>query len=310
MTAFGAINSLKLKLKMRIDWRLLFGRGYLSWHRRPKKLEDWRKLPVVSSKADYSDVAIVMQGVVDRQDEFTFETLRIYQYFFPGAILILSTWSDTDSRMLDRARSLGVQVVVSEPIINPARGNFSRQVETSIQGIHVAKSSGAKFVLKVRTDQRLYSHLSLDGLLSLVMLFPPISSDRSLRGRIIFPSSNSFVDRILGATDFMQFGYLEDVQKMWTSSLRFEFTKDITPEQTITASYLLELGWEREGLFTSDTWIRAMREVFGFVDGASLDFFWHKYSMREYLWRSYGSAPLDEITQSYWLKIMADGKSL
>ena len=104
MTAFGAINSLKLKLKMRIDWRLLFGRGYLSWHRRPKKLEDWRKLPVVSSKADYSDVAIVMQGVVDRQDEFTFETLRIYQYFFPGAILILSTWSDTDSRMLDRAR--------------------------------------------------------------------------------------------------------------------------------------------------------------------------------------------------------------
>lgn len=306
MTALSRISRLKLNLSIRVDWRMVFGRGYLSWHRRPKKLEGWKRLPVIDANSDYSHVAIVMQGVLDREGQFAFETLRIYKYFFPGAILIVSTWSNTDRKILDRISALGVQVVVSDPLLNPARGNFSRQVETSIQGIHAARSTGAKFVLKVRADQRLYSHLSLHNLYAVMKLFPAKSSDGSLKGRIIFPSSNTFIDRILGATDFMQFGHIEDVQKFWASSLKYDLPEHLTPEQTVTASYLLELGWARDGLFTRETWIRAMREVFGFVDGASLDFFWHKYSMREYLWRRYDSPPLDEITQAYWLRIMAD----
>jgi hypothetical protein len=185
-------------------------------------------------------------------------------------------------------------------------GNLSRQIQTTLQGIEAAQASEAKYVLKVRTDQRLYSNLAIDYLQSVLTIFPAESHVGQVKGRIIFPSSNSFIDRVLGATDFMQFGHLEDVLKFWTSSLRHSLPSNLEWETIITASYLLEIGWERETLLTKESWTLSMREVFGFVDGSSLDFFWHKYSMREYLWRRYSGPDLNEVTNAYWLKTLAD----
>ena len=299
-------NRVKLKYKIRLDLSLFFGRGYLTWHRRPMRLEGWKELPAVDSLADYRDVAIVMQGPLDTRNNFTLETLRLYKHFFPGVKLFLSTWTDSSNRTLDRISTLGVQIVLSEPMENPPLGNLSRQIETTLKGIRAAEASDAKFVLKVRTDQRLYSNLAIDYLRSVIKIFPARCHPGSVKGRIIFSSSNSFIDRVQGATDFMQFGHLEDVQKFWASSLKRKLPSHLTPETIITASYLLELGWQRKDLLTTESWVRAMKEVFGFVDGSSLDFFWHKYSMREYLWRRYSGPHLDEVTNAFWLKILAD----
>ena len=136
------------------------------------RLEGWKELPAVDSLADYSDVAVVMQGPLDIRDNFTFETLRIYKYFFPGIKLFLSTWTDTSTRTLDRISTLGVKIVLSEPMENPPMGNLSRQIETTLKGIRAAEASDAKFVLKVRTDQRLYSNLAIDYLQSVIKIFP------------------------------------------------------------------------------------------------------------------------------------------
>jgi hypothetical protein len=189
---------------------------------------------------------------------------------------------------------------------NPPMGNLSRQIETSLKGIRAAEACDAKFVLKVRTDQRLYSNLAIDYLRSVIKIFPARRHLGSVKGRIIFLSSNSPIARVQGASDFMQFGHLEDVQKFWASSLKRKLPSHLSPETIITASYLLELGWQRKDLLTTESWVRAMKEVFGFVDGSSLDFFWHKYSMREYLWRRYSGPHLDEVTNAFWLKILAD----
>ncbi len=45
-------NRVKLKYKIRLDLSLFFGRGYLTWHRRPMRLEGWKELPAVDSLAD------------------------------------------------------------------------------------------------------------------------------------------------------------------------------------------------------------------------------------------------------------------
>lgn len=304
LTGLQWVSQIKLKFNISVDWKMMFGRGFLTWHRRPRTLEHWPTPPVVEPKYDYSNVAIVMQGVLDTREKFSFETLKMYRSFFPGVKLIVSTWTDADKNAIDEIASLGVEVLAHEPMIDPPRGNFSRQLETTNRGIEAARLYGADFVLKVRADQRLYSPLSIPYLLATLKLFPALLNDGCARGRIVFPSSNTFVDRILGATDFMQFGFLDDVEKLWLSAAQLDFPADLTPEQTITASYLSALGWDRDGLFTEATWTKAMREVLAFVDGSSLDFFWHKYSMREYLWRRYESPPLHEMTQAYWFSIM------
>jgi hypothetical protein len=250
-----------------------------------------------------------MQGVLDTREKFSFETLKMYKAFFPGVKLILSTWADSNVGALHDIGSLGVEVLLSDILTDPPRGNFSRQLQTTNLGIRSAKHNGAEFVLKTRADQRMYSPLSLPYLISTLRLFPSLDKNGGTLGRIVFPSSNTFVDRILGATDFMQFGFVDDVEKLWLSAAQLDFPSDLTPEQTITASYLSALGWDRDGLFTEVTWTKAMAEVLAFVDGSSLDFFWHKYSMREYLWRRYESPPLHEMTQAYWFSVMNDARS-
>jgi hypothetical protein len=299
------ISRIKLKLSIRMDWLMLFGRGHFSWHRRPKKLEDWERLPILDKNADYSRVAIVMQGVVEAKNSFTLQTLRLYKYFYPGAILILSTWSDISPHRLIPLKNLGVRVVLSDPMESSLRGNFSRQVQTSLKGIDDADSQSADYVLKVRTDQCLYAQTSIKHLRSLMKLFPLEPKTTGPKGRILFLCTNTFVDRPTGASDFMQFGNTEDVKRFWLNALKYDLPEDITPEQTVTASYLLSLGWDRETIFSNETWVRAMKEVFGFVDASSLDFFWYKYSMREYFWRRYQGPPLQEMTQAHWIGIMA-----
>src|SRR4029079_1102553 len=76
---------------------------------------------------------------------------------FPGARLILSTWKTESDAVLNAFRKLGIEVVQSDPPEKPGQQNINFQLVSSRAGVERAAEMGAQYVLKTRTDQRLYS---------------------------------------------------------------------------------------------------------------------------------------------------------
>jgi hypothetical protein len=221
---------------------------------------------------------------------------------FPDAIIILSTWTNSEASSLETAARLGAEVVLTEPIESPEHGNISRQVATTLAGVRRAAELGAKRILKTRTDQRIYSPTSLALLEGVLQHFPVgRSALGGLVGRIVCTTMNTFLDRHLSVSDFLQYGYTLDVIRFWESAFRHPLPKTLAAEQLLTGGLLLDLGWAPEDLFSESSWMLAIRDIFGFVDASALDLYWHKYSRREYLWRRYAHSVNQEMTQGFWL---------
>lgn len=183
-------------------------------------------------------------------------------------------------------------------------GNLTRQQVTSLAGLRWLANRNIEFALKTRADQRLYSRDFLELLTSIVRFFPRVRDRSESVSRIVVTYQNSFNDRFLSASDFLQFGSTRDLVQMWESVESSTLPRELAAEQIIAGSYLLSLGWPRDNLFSLENWRKAQSEVFGFVDSSSLDLFWLKYSSREFLWRRYGREPLAEVQQRDWLDAM------
>lgn len=309
-TIFGrierAVQSWKVKNSSRVDFSFFSTPGILTWHKRPLRLKDWSALPEGSDRAD---VAIVMQGPVAEKYDFTLESLRLYRHFYPKAPLILSTWTGSARTFLDQCQEIGVEVVESEPIDGGRYGNLTRQKHTTIAGLIRAEKLGSKFALKTRTDQRMFKSDFIEQFQALSFAFPRLESGQlASKSRIFLTYQNSFIDRPLSGSDFVQFGEISDLLQMWSSVDQYELSVDLAAEQILAGSYLLSLGWAAEGIFDSSNWEKAMAEVFGFIESSTVDLLWLKYSAREFLWRRYGSEPLTEVTQRDWLNSIAQYK--
>lgn len=297
------IQDWKVKNSIRFDFSFFGQRGFLTWHKRPVGLESWPKLPKAQQ---HHNVAIVVQGPYVAKRSFTLESLRLYRHVYPDAPLILSTWRNSViENHLSALRELGVIVIESEPMETAYYGNLNRQQMTSLRGLEKAFEFGCEFALKTRTDQRLYGRDFL-GLLHVLSDAVPLNRSKltGITSRIFVTYQNSFINRPLSASDFMQFGHTCDLLRMWKSIDARRVSPTFTPEQVLLGSLALELGWPQEKLFTEQTWRAIRGRLLGFVDASSVDLFWFKYSAREYLWRRYGSETLAEVDQLDWLEAM------
>ena len=297
-----ALSFLKKSLRIRWDAEMFFGRGHFSWHRRPTSAKALDRSWVLGPNSEHPEVAIVMQGPLDRQKDFTMNTLEIYRHLFPRAVLILSTWTSEKSKHLEKIADLGVHIILTEPLEGSQTTNLMRQIATTQAGIRHAKKLGVQFVLKVRTDQRFYSPEALKYFHDVLNQFPIETTSRA-KGRVLFASRNSFVERPLSASDFLQFGHVEDIEALWNAPLDYQFEGELVPEQLILGAYLRSLGWKDQDLFSHEVWMRTMRDLLVFIDTEPLDFIWHKYSQREYMWRRYGDSERREVTFAFWLSL-------
>lgn len=297
-------QSWKVKNTVRFDLSFFGQKGFVTWHKRPVKLKDWPKKPEIYS---CNDVAIVVQGPYVSKASFTLETLRQYRHTYPSVPIILSTWRGSAAKDAKALKELCINVIESEPLKNAFYGNLNRQQLTTLSGLEMAAELGCENALKTRSDQRLYGRNFLGQLAALSGAFPLKElNPRGITSRVIVTYQNSFLDRPLSASDFLQFGHTNDLLKMWKSLDTLEVSPHYAPEQVLLGSLALELGWSKELLFTSETWSEVRAELLGFVDATALDLFWFKYSSREHLWRRYGSEPLTELSPLDWLESMKE----
>ena len=245
--------------------------------------------------------AIVMQGPTWDKDDFTFQTLEIYAKHMPNCRLILSTWDDTNPETVDRFRRSGVEVVLNEKPKVPGLYNVNMQVTTASAGIRRAAEHGAEWVLKTRTDQRLYHPEVMSGLAALAKSFPVSGSACGVQKYRIFgvgQGTAKFAPYHL--SDQTVFGHVDDMLLYWTPPLRAaelpstwpgdpksiflevpigEFCQHGAAESYLTSEFLKRLGrslsWTLE-----DSW-SAFADHLAVVDYGATDFIWVKIQGRD-----------------------------
>lgn len=195
-----------------------YGDNYIHFKLRPKHANYFipSKIKTTTTKGEF---AIVLQGLIETRDNYTIETIKLYNMLFPNAIIIVSTWDYEDKELLNKIESLNCNVVLSKNIPICGMDNVNYQLCTSLAGVRKAKELGAVYVLKSRADLRFYKEFSLEYLKSILEQFPVEENAFNLKGRIITQAGNwgqMFLP--LWLQDFWYFGYTDDLINLFDIS--------------------------------------------------------------------------------------------
>jgi len=293
------------------------GMNYVTVHWRPKNSE--RVKAWSDPLGPENGLAIVMQGPLVQANDFTLESFRIYRRIFPGCQLILSTWVDQDPTHIARIQDVGVDVVLNELPDNAGFKNINLQIASSSSGTQAAKRHGARFVLKTRTDQRMYSPNLAPLLINLLEVFPVAQGFRQKK-RIIAASLGSHKYMMYQISDMFLFGGVDDMATYWNAAFTNETRPDDLqdtigevkrfqpPEQYLCTSFLRQVG--REIVWDLEYSWQSIADHFCIVDRHILDLVWFKYAKySEYSYLRYDAiAASQELTFLEWLNLYSEDR--
>lgn len=289
-------------------------REYYTYWTRPKKAEN-----VECESSIQPETAILIQGPIKYEDDFTFETVKLYKKMFPQSPLIVSTWSNEDKDVLRKIEEEGARVCLSDPPDPDSVQNYSvnLQLKNTKKGIELAKQEGYLFCAKTRSDQRIYSWNALSFCRKMIEMFPVEDKEEGIRGRILTTSMGTFDKRLYNISDLFLFGYTDDMLLYYScpEDLRdhryekhpddfVEYSKLKTGEIWFSTCYMEAIGHKL--LWTKQDSEEVMRDYFIIIDAESIDLFWAKYTKREYRWRTYTNEGLKPITYSDWFLMYCD----
>ena len=297
--------------------------GYVTYHARPKTAAEVRtKSDVVRGQKALS---IVMQGPIIVKDDFTLETSKIYKKHFPGANIILSTWGTENPEAIGRIKASGVNVVLNEKPLQAGVSNINLQFVSSRAGVLAARAAGAEYVLKTRTDQRIYAPNAAEFLYNITEAFPLKGNYPKQKKRIVGCGLNTFKYRMYGLSDMLTYGHVDDMAMYWDVELdQRVFDKEQTEaaqtslrnfalwricEVYLTTEFLSKAGRELKWTLR-DSW-QAFSDHFCLIDKEQLDLYWPKYNHSEYRWLNYGDdvGYKNEFSFREWLNVYSNLQS-
>jgi hypothetical protein len=259
--------------------------------------------------------AIVMQGPVIVDDDFTASTLRQYRNYFPNAILILSTWP-VSSGFVESLQKYDVNIIQNKLPKNSGIANINLQIVTSSAGVLAAKELGAQYVLKTRTDQRIY-HPGLDTYLGCLLESFPLSANIAGQAhRLVGVSLDTLKYRLYGISDMFLYGHIDDMIRYW--NIQQDKRKDLTVNLNnsvvtwrkasamclgqvyLCSEYLKnvkhDLSWTLKDSFT------VFKDRFVIIDQAAIRLYWHKYTLNEDRYTQFGFYD-PELSFNDWLSL-------
>jgi len=260
------------------------------------------------------NIGIVIQGPVGSSADFLYGTLDRYRHMWPFANVVVSTWDDESPEVLRNLERMGVSTILSQDPGLSGGLNLNRQIVSTRAGVDFLRRQGCAYVLKTRTDCRIYNERTLGALVSLLWRFP-VAGSGSQQQRIIGSSLNTFLFRLYGLSDIFLFGAIEDMSTFWNVSLdsRDSISLDSpnshrehsllrTSEVYLASSFLEKTGWPLR--WTLDDSLNAFQDRFIVVDNSSIDLLWRKYTVREDRWNSTDSSVRTaEMTFFRWLTL-------
>tara|TARA_B100000519_G_scaffold203115_1_gene224189 strand:+ start:3163 stop:4077 length:915 start_codon:yes stop_codon:yes gene_type:complete len=266
--------------------------------------------------------AIIIQGPVADDDDFTLSTIELYRFHFPNAIIILSTWP-VSPIFLKAAQKFNVHVIQNKPPDNPGISNLNFQITTSSSGVLAAKELGAHYALKTRTDQRIY-HPSLETyLFNLIESFPLSNNVTNQASRLVGISLDTLKYRLYGIGDHFLYGHIDDMINYWNIPLDsrekldkefdmatmtwLEFSKLRSGGVYLCSEFLQrtgsDLAWTLKDSFN------IISDRFVIIDSASIKMYWHKYTINDDRYSQFGIFD-PELSFNDWLILYGSMKNL
>ncbi|MEE9367508.1 MAG: WavE lipopolysaccharide synthesis family protein [Pontiella sp.] len=270
--------------------------------------------------APYAPTAIVLQGPVLHENNFTLETLKHYSQVYPDCSLILSTWEDTDTRAIENLNLEKLEIVLSPYPEVPGPSHINYQIASSAVGMQRANELGVSYVFKTRTDQRMYAPSSVALCHSMLQQFP--INHTIQKNRLIGISLNTYKYRPYPMSDMFMFGDIDDMSRYWNApydlepqkeggSSMLDFSRQRLCEVYLMTCYLESIGFKLEWTL-SNSW-KAIGSLFAIVDDSMLDLYWPKYEreFQEAFSVTYeNSTTGEEIQFSDWLLLHTQGASI
>ena len=263
--------------------------------------------------------AIILQGPIKKEDDFTLETTKLYKKTMPGALIIISTWPSKDQAYIKKFSKIGVHVIENDYPPSPYdKFTINLQITSTLAGILFAKGKKAKYILKTRTDQRLYGTSIIEFCHNALQLFP-VAKGFKQKQRIIAPSFYTFKYRMYSVTDMVLFGKIEDMMKYFSppfddrpiinkigsfkiASVR-ELCKLRLGEIYLSTEFLKKVGRKLRWTL-KDSW-SAYADHFCIVDQGVFDIYWAKYDcFNEFRHVNYSDITnKQELTFKEWLNL-------
>lgn len=289
-----------------------YNNAFFSYHLRPKQAGD--------VAPDHSQIttnlpktAVVMQGPIMIEENFTLETIKLYLKTFPESIIILSTWEGQPVDEIKNIKDERLLIIESLPPENAGPFNINLQITSSIKGILRAKQIESEYVYKTRTDQRMYSFNITPYFIKLIQSHP-LKENRSLNGRLVSVNFTTLKYRPYGIGDMLMFGHIDDMMKYWDSPLDSRdkdypsklksYTMKDYALKKFAETYLCVSFLERIGhniLFTlEDSW-NVYSNYFLLIDHQDIDLYWPKYEkFKENRFEYYYPHTFQLMTQKDW----------
>lgn len=274
-----------------------------------------------SSFKTHHKLAIVMQGPLLYENDFTLETLKIYKKTFPKCSIIVSTWDTEKKKMLEQIEKLGCIVLKnSKPDFVTKENNNNYQIKSTKKGLQKAKEIGAKYVIKTRCDQRMYETHIVEYLFNLLKVFP-LKEHKLQKERLVTLSLNTFKYRLYDISDMFLFGHIDDVMNFWDVEYDHreklpsymtlkDYSKARPSEIGYTIDYLERIG-EKLDYTLKNSW-EMYAKYFCVIDTNTVGLIWPKYSNKIFRWRNfYGEQDLlEELTFKEWLNLYTDVENI
>ncbi|MFA5247664.1 MAG: WavE lipopolysaccharide synthesis family protein [Patescibacteria group bacterium] len=301
----------------------LFG-FFFTFHLRPIKADTVKIAPITFSKLPLC--AIVIQGQVLYEKNFTRETLKIYRHNFPSAILILSTWEDEKSKYIEEIKALGIEIVLNKKPTYSGIGNINFQIISTNGGLEKAQEFGAQYILKTRTDQRFHNPSALEYFINLQKTFP-VPTGYAQKQRIISVNLDTFRNRMHEISDMLIFGQLDDMLIYWNTPTELpEYAAALATEtakikagqrgpieqeefpiceRKLSSNFLKSIG--RTLTWTHEDSHKTLANHFCIIDAEDIDLYWHKYARlherRHHLYNQENFWDKHEVSFAEWLNI-------
>lgn len=297
-----------------------FAASYFTYWLRPKNASNYTmQLTGMYGGGQMTNVqfAILLQGLIKKEYNFTLETAKLYKNYYPEAALILSVWDSEPESLLEEFRKIGCIVCLSKTFEKKSGyDSINLQRQTTLTGVNKAMELGCTHLAKTRTDQRICVPDMLSYLLNLQKVFP-IKIKSSAQERIISCSTETFSNRLYNVSDLFLFGTIQDMYRYFSCPLderdeavpqkyddqsdQIEYSKLRHGEIYFASHYIESCGFELK--WTVEDSSHYIKELFLIVDSESIDQYWAKYTDLEYRWRRYQPDVLQQITFKNWLNL-------
>lgn len=230
---------------------------------------------------NYNDYVIVIQGPFN--NSFSLETIKFYKKIFPNIEIVISTWSISELTQ-NEIQKLNAHLLQNELPENPGFSNINLQIVTTSNGIKYAKKFNRKYILKTRSDQRIYNLKSLDYLTNLLNIFSGKKNKR-----LIGCSLDNNINRAFFISDHLMFGEYIDMLNYWSpdldkrTSIKTEKINDKNQHKfRIGGSYFFTNYIEKHLCQNiNSNFEKILAQNFTIINKSDLNLFWNKYNLKE-----------------------------